>query len=200
MIIKVDKNPYDEPKNLYKYTEVDFPTGVTVLVGKNGSGKTTLLDYIKNYCEENNISVISYDNYLQGGGNSLEAALFHDDMQTLATLACSSEGQKISVNIGNTIGFIGRSVRNAESDSKLVILLDAVDSGLSIDTIVEIKDIFNLIINDASEKNVEVFIIVSANGYEFPNGSRCLNVTNGKFVTFANYEEYKKFILTDKTK
>lgn len=199
MIIKVDKNPYGEKKNLYKYTEVDFPTGLTVLVGKNGSGKTTLIDYINRQCEKENITVIKYNNYLDGGGYSMDRALYNDNIQMLASLVMSSEGQKISINIGNTIRTIGRTVHHAKEGSKIVILLDAVDSGLSIDTIVEVKDVFNLIIDDASKKNIEVFIIVSANGYEFPNGSRCLNVTTGKFVTFANYDEYKKFILKGKT-
>ena len=199
MIIKVDKNPYDDKKPLYKYTEVDLQTGLTVLVGRNGSGKTTFINFIeeniKNEVEAGKCTLFKFDNYTDGGGTSLSAALFHDNLNQLASLALASEGQRINRNIGEVIYKVGDAVRNAESGDKLVLLFDAIDSGLDVKNIVEVKDIFKLICGDCKRKEIELYIVVSANSYEFPNGEKCLNVKKGEYTEFADYDDYRKFIL-----
>lgn len=75
------------------------------------------------------------------------------------------------------------------------LLLDAVDSGYSIDNVIELKELFKLILKDSEEHDVHTYIIVSANEYELANSENCFDVANGKYITFANYEEYRKFIL-----
>ena len=77
---------------------------------------------------------------------------------------------------------------------ELWFLFDALDSGLSIDAIAELKtDLFQFVIDQNPDK--DVYIIVSANGYEFANGERCYDVANCKEVTFKDYNDYRKFIL-----
>lgn len=75
------------------------------------------------------------------------------------------------------------------------ILIDATDSGYSIDNIVEAKALFNKIIKDSKSLGKEAYIIVSANEYELANGEQCFDVIKGEYVTFDNYEEYKELIL-----
>ena len=41
----------------------------------------------------------------------------------------------------------------------------------------------------------EIYIVISANSYEMANREQCLDVYSGEYVTFKDYEEYKKFIL-----
>jgi len=38
-------------------------------------------------------------------------------------------------------------------------------------------------------------IVISANEYELANGEQCFDVNLGKYLTFDDYESYKKFIL-----
>lgn len=41
----------------------------------------------------------------------------------------------------------------------------------------------------------EIYIIISATRYEMATGEQCLDVYNGKYVTFKNYDEYRNMVL-----
>ena len=76
------------------------------------------------------------------------------------------------------------------------ILIDAIDSGYSVDNVIELKDLFNEIINDGKQNyGVDVYIIVSANEYEMASGENCFDVNACKYLKFKDYDDYKKFIL-----
>ena len=75
------------------------------------------------------------------------------------------------------------------------ILLDAMDSGFSIDNVIEMKDLFQLVLNDAKQMGIELYIVISSNEYELVDGAECLDVTSGKYMQFKSYSEYKEFIL-----
>jgi len=75
-------------------------------------------------------------------------------------------------------------------------LLDAVDSGLSIDYIDELKEkLFQFIIDDCKKKGIDIYFVVSANSYEMARESDCFDVYEGKYKKFKDYEEYREFIL-----
>ena len=110
------------------------------------------------------------------------------------------------MNIGNFAEKLGFFVKNGmqnkrkdnaeelETSKERWILLDAIDSGLSVDNIVDLKEqLFETIL----EYNCgnEIYIIVSANEYELARNEMCFDVYNGKYIEFKNYEEYRDFIL-----
>lgn len=74
------------------------------------------------------------------------------------------------------------------------ILLDAIDSGFSIDNIVDFKEYLLKPLLGLGFGN-EIYIVISANSFEMANGEQCLDVYNGKYTSFNDYEEYKDFIL-----
>ena len=80
------------------------------------------------------------------------------------------------------------------------ILLDAMDSGYSIDNVIDMKDFFQLVIDDTKRHGKELYIIVSSNEYELAHESNCFNVMEGRYISFNNYDEYKKFILKTREK
>lgn len=180
--------------NIYKNTEFAFEPGVSCLVGRNGSGKTTLLQEIKRTLEKENVPCFMYDNYKQGGANAMDKYAFHGDMELLATAFSSSEGERIIVNYGQTLKNIGSFVRKSVvgGAKEIFILLDALDSGLSINNIREIKSVFKLIIKDA--KASDIYIIFSANAYEMAKGEKCIDVSTGEKITFTDYENYAELI------
>ena len=74
------------------------------------------------------------------------------------------------------------------------IFFDAIDSGLSVDNVVDVKEcLFKTIFDD--NPNTDVYIIVSANEYELARDESCFDVYNGKYIKFKDYEDYRNFIL-----
>ena len=217
---KLHKRYYGEDYDLYKKRTITINEGVTVLVGCNGSGKTTLLHQIKDQLKRDNIPFVSFDNLHEGGSRAMSTAAFYNDFAFMGTAMASSEGENIVMNIGTLAStlrhFIKTGATSRRSDAlerafakamwgddkneakevpnERWLLLDAIDSGLSVDNIVEVKEyLFKTILQDAGD--TKVYIVVSANEYELARGENCFDVYNGKYIKLSNYERYRKFIL-----
>lgn len=193
---------YWECGNLYNKCTHTFNKGLTVLVGCNGAGKSTTITQIRKKLVADNRPVFGFDNIINGGSNLYQGLLegYHPGgVKALSSLACSSEGEKIQQNmVIKARNGLKKAIEKASEsgDKELFLLFDAVDSGASIDNIIEMKDFFKLIIQDQKEKNdIDVFVIVSANSYEMANGEACYDIGHNKYVTFKDYDDYKKFIL-----
>lgn len=222
-IIKMWRDPYDAGFSTCRRKEVEFQTGVTVLVGCNGAGKSTMLHNVKDKLKKENIPVFFFDNEKDGGSSSIGEALFYGNIDFGATAMCSSEGENISMNLGkcaskwrkflqtgdngDRFNSLAKTITkiNGETEEKDVlnerwILLDAMDSGFSIDNVIEMKDLFSLVLEDAKKLEVDLYIVISSNEYELAHESNCMDVTEGKYMTFENYENYKKFILHTRKK
>ena len=196
-LIDIDQAPYDDNECLYMRKQYQFKPGVSVLVGCNGTGKTTLLDMIKERMRKAKIPCIMYDNLHDGGHQARSTAFFFEQMELGATLMCSSEGEQISINIANMATKIGKFVRENRGKPEIWILFDAIDSGLSVDNIVDVKDnLFRIILED--NKDSDVYIIVSANEYEMCRGEQCFAVTTGEYMVFNDYESYREFVLNSR--
>lgn len=194
-VFTVDTKPYDDCR-IYNRKNITVETGLTVLVGCNGAGKSTLLSYIKNDLDKNDIPVFMYDNVHDGGSRSTSNAIFRNQISLAATLFCSSEGEKINLNIQQIAGQLGQFIRQNQDKHEIWMLFDAIDSGFSIDNIQETKNnLFTTIISYCESRGIDIYIVVSANSYEMANGERCMDVWDGKYVRFNNYDEYKGFIL-----
>lgn len=215
--IKLWKDPYDCGFDLYKKRTIELKPGITVLVGCNGIGKTTLLYNIEDVLRKEKIPVAKFDNLSDGGSNSRSEKAFLEDFRFVAESMSSSEGENIVLNLMDLAGKLGRFIKTGvykrrhnpfedilkedENNGKDIeisnerwILFDAVDSGLSVDNIVELKEgLFKTIIEH--EKDNDIYIVVSANEYEMAREEPCLDVYNGKYVAFKDYEEYRDLIL-----
>lgn len=195
---EIPKHPYDNNVKVYLNSKVAINPGLTVLVGCNGSGKTTLLIYIKETLKALNIPYISYDNLMDGSYMAISTHMLYNDIASVAELATSSEGEQIYFNLGNIASDIGRFIQNNRDAAELFILLDAIDSGLSIDNILEIKEgLFKAILSDNPDK--DVYILVCANSFEMSIDTPCLDVRTGKYRTFKSYNSYRNFILKSRT-
>lgn len=220
---KLEKDYYEDGQNLYKKRTVTIKPGVTVLVGCNGIGKTTMLHQIESHLKEEEVPYIHFDNLRDGGSSARSSSLFYGDTMFAAISMCSSEGENIVLNMEKLAARIGNFVRTGEDNDRNIamqkaftnlfkdeedksnieipkerwILLDAIDSGLSVDNIVDIKEFLFKTILEHNCGN-EIYIIVSANEYEMARGENCFDVYNGKYITFKDYEEYRNFILDSK--
>lgn len=196
---KIDNDAYGEGIKMYNKATIELVPGVTVLVGCNGAGKSTLLKQLYGIVQKENIPCVMFDNLKDGGSNARSKAGFYGDITFLATSMCSSEGENIALNMGNFAKMIRSMFRNNPNDNEYWIFADAVDSGFSIDNVVELKDeLFKLILDIHKDK--EVYIVITANAYEMARGEQCFDVINGKYVSIKSYEKYRSVILKSRDK
>lgn len=211
--IKTWRDPYDAGFSTTRPREIAIEEGLTVLVGCNGAGKTTLLRNIAEECRTQGIPTESYDNLRSGGGMAKQSAFGCGNWSLGAALYSSSEGEAVKLNFGNMVsrvrkfletGFydnmenrISRILDKGENPpgNKRVLLFDAIDSGLSVDSVAEIRSVFDLILDDAKRLGVEVYIVASANEYELARCAPCFDVSSGRYIPIKSYEEYRSFVL-----
>lgn len=194
---RLRKDPYDEGQFFYKKTGFTVDEGITVLVGCNGSGKSTLMMLMKEYLrrKDEKTLILEYNDVHDGRSTGIEKQFYNNNINLAATMMCSSEGEQIWMNVGSFIGSIGRAVH--KSNRKNVwVFLDGIDSGLSIDNIIEMKEFFHEL--PTLEPDKHFYFIISANAFELACGEKCLDVANMKYVTFSNYEKYKRFVLASR--
>lgn len=193
---KIIQDWYDSGEKIYNKSSVQIKDGLTVLCGCNGCGKTTLLHQIKNALAKENIPFLHFDNLLDGGNNSVSESLWYGDMSFVAQAVCSSEGENVNMNIGKFAQKMGAFVRKNQTEKEIFFLMDAVDSGLSIDNVIDTKKyLFNFVIDNCRNKGISVYVIVSANEYELARGEQCLDTLNLKYIEFADYEDFRNYII-----
>lgn len=207
--MELSNNPYASNVNLFKKKTITFQEGVTVLVGANGTGKTTLLHLIYEHLQKENIPVYRFDNLIEGGkSENFEQFMFHGETEMAATSLMSSEGENIMLGVSALAKKVGSFIRTGkvkhmldflDEEKEVVnerwILLDATDSGLSIDNVIDLKNFFKFILKDTQQSNIETYIVISANEYELAAESNCFDVRNGKYITFNDYNDFREFII-----
>lgn len=193
--VKFYKDPCCLGYTIFENTLQSFNPGMTILVGCNGYGKTTALKTIQDFCDSAKIPCISYSDRTDGKSIMDFNFEFGDSDRAICELL-SSEGERISIHIGDTAAKIGRFIKDHKSSKKIVVLLDSLDSGLSIDGIQEFKHFVNTcLIPDCNKNNIQLYVIVTANAYELVVNEECHDVFTGKKVRFNSYNEYSDFVL-----
>lgn len=124
----------------------------------------------------------------------MNKALFIGDMQFVGSAMSSSEGESVSLNLMMTARKISAMFTHNPDADEYWILLDAADSGLSIDGVEDLKcGLFNSIFEKYSDKTI--YIIVSANEYEMARGEHCFDVVNCKYVNIKSYDRYRSIVM-----
>lgn len=219
--LKVHRDPIGEGFALTRAKEIILHPGVTVLVGCNGAGKTTLLHNLKHQVEEEQLPHVLFDNLSEGSSNAISKHMWLGNQDLGINMMLSSEGENIVHNIGHLASTLRNFVDTGQCDmvqsrrlaaaiwgdeykmpetDKRFLLLDAVDSGLSIDNIVDLDDLFNVMCNDARDKMKELYIVLTANSYELAAKYTAIDVQSGKEVKFCSYDDYRDFILASRAK
>lgn len=196
--VQVSTKPFDNFV-LYKNKKFDILPGVTSLVGCNGSGKSTFIEhFLIPYLNKHDIEHIDWNDRQKGGYTLMDKFLnFDNNIEGLAAMALSSEGERIVHGISEVLPKIGHKVRNS-GGKPLVVTFDAIDSGMSVDEIIEIRDLcFDVILPDAEKYGTLLFIVIAANNYEWCNDPRIhnINITTGNPIEIKSYDDFKDAIL-----
>lgn len=198
MIFEIeDKNYYD--RKLFDKKSFEIQPGITFLVGPNGSGKSTLLRHIKStieirnreYNEGEKIPVIFYDNNSEGGSAARSNYGFYGNIMALAESFSSSEGENVKNDMCNILVSEMHKRIHKSNCKEAFILLDGIDSGVSIDQIRDFKDFFDFVLSKEPDKNI--YIVISANSFEMVRDERCIcatTLTEKTFKTYGNFERY----------
>lgn len=192
---KIEREYYEDGMLLYKKQHATFEPGLTVLIGCNGCGKTTLIKQIKREVQDKlKLPCVYYDNVNKGGKSSMSEALFFNDMSFAASMFSASEGEGIALNLQKVAAQIGYMFKSYSNSEEYWILLDAIDSGLSVDAVTDVKEyLFKTVFEEFTDKNI--YIIVSANEYEMARGEKCYDTVNCRYVNVKTYERYRNIVL-----
>ena len=220
-IFKYDNKYYDDRK-IYKKSSIEINPGVTIFIGCNGSGKSTLIEIIKDDLKESGTPYYLYDNFKEGGSKraSVRASFGMESIVNALLINQLSEGEQINANIIDMGKDLFQYIESGASEedqrmsriSKMLsdnykekvdpehdqrwFLFDAIDSGYSIDNVVDFKEyILKPLIRQCAKHGKEAYIVVVANEYEMTVGEQSFNVVDGKYVDVSTYEKYKKQIL-----
>lgn len=220
--IPIIRAPYYAKEYIYSKKEFQFQPGVTILVGCNGSGKTTLINQMHDFLKSKKVPVLLFDNLRDGGSHARAEAAFHEDFAFLATSMASSEGENVVIGLNsmakNLKEFIdsgipqgrgdkltrafaravwGDEVDKQEQSNERWLLFDAIDSGLSIDNIIDIKQyLFETILKYAGDK--KIYIVCSCNSFEMARAENCMDIRNGQYFKCLDYEGYRRLILASR--
>ena len=182
MTIKLPNEVHGE--TLFNKKEITIDPGITILVGCNGAGKSSLLTVIKQHCDNNSIPVLSFDSIRDADKIANRTTL------GLVRSLSSSEGEKLRHILGSHASSIGYFIKT--NNGEKVLLFDAVDSGASIDNIIDLKDD---LFNTALKMTKDLYIVCAANSYEMVKFEKCLDVNSGNYLSFSDYEDFRSFII-----
>ena len=192
---KLINNYYGElPYKLFAKRTVTIETGLTVLVGCNGAGKTTMLRQIEQSLSDDGIPYLYHSNLTFGEKEAKSEAAFYGDFRFVADILASSEGENIINIVAAIAKRMGQLSQRNTNAKELWFLFDAIDSGLSIDNIVEIKETLFKHVQEF-EQGKDIYFVVSANEYEMARGERCFDVMHSKYRQFKTYDSFRKFVL-----
>ena len=187
----------DEDYKIFNKVQIQLNPGLTVLVGCNGAGKTTFLKQINQSLKNKDIPVMFHSNLTNGERELKSKAAFRSQFEIVALVMSSSEGENIVNVLSNIANEMGHMARSNPDAKELWFLFDAIDSGLSIDNIIEFKEVLIPLVIE-NNKDKDVYFLISANGYEFARKEKCFDVMNGKYITFNDYEDYRDYVLKSK--
>lgn len=221
------QDPYGQP--MFHNDHFTVTNKVTVFAGPNGYGKSTLTKMLKRCLklqdieesektarergisrafsvignkEENtskNITFISYDAHADSYQNATASNLLSENHQMFSIRIESSEGQNKLYSLMEVFDAAKEVVMENKELEQIILFVDGIDSGLSIDMINLIMSTLDLKLGQIEQYGVEVALILTTNNYEMCRERTVYDPITFESVTYTNYEEFRKDMLAKST-
>ena len=196
-MLRIKTTPFytDFYEEVFSGDEVfEFNEGLTCLVGCNGSGKSTLMKQIqRDYWDKDTVFYIN--------GRTIQDEVRHSSMmegrlQDFSLMIGFSEGETVSNTLQVLSKSMGSFVLNTSRDHNYgIILIDGLDSGLSIDGMDFMMNFFTDVVLKTLPEDFKLYLIIACNSYEMCRDCDCISVQNQDHMKFSDYEDYREFIL-----
>ena len=140
------------------------------------------------------LGFISYDSHADDHTNTMSSTLVNKDLAQFALRSESSEGQNnlySMMDLFNNAKAVAKKHQNLE---QLIIFVDGIDSGLSVDMIDLIVRTLDVKIKQVEDQNsnLEVAMIFTTNNYEMVRDSIALDPITSEPIEYENYEDFRK--------
>ena len=181
---------------IFPTTELELEEGLTVIAGCNGAGKSTLLSDIKLFCKEREQLAVYLDCVTKFQSADLNYVTDFAP-ETVMMKAWRSEHEHYE---GMFAEWVGRVRPSDKFKGKTVfILIDGLDSGGDVTNFQRHLDLFDLMVQDAKERDIHMYLLVTCNNFHYLSQAK-----SGKVLFSPTFErrvlpaykdtEYKEYI------
>lgn len=139
------------------------------------------------------IGFISYDSHADDHTNSISASLVNNNMRQLLLRRESSEGENNLISLADLFDNAQAVANENPNLEHLIIFVDGIDSGLSVDKIDFIVRSLDLKIKQVESQNpdLNVALVFTANHYEMVRNPPTVDPITFETVNYNDYEEFR---------
>lgn len=140
------------------------------------------------------IGFISYDSHADDHTNSISASLVNNNMRQLLLRQESSEGENNLISLADLFDNAQAVANENPNLEHLIIFVDGIDSGLSVDKIDFIVRSLDLKIKQVESQNpdLNVALVFTANHYEMVRNLPTVDPITFETVNYNDYEEFRR--------
>lgn len=139
------------------------------------------------------IGFISYDSHADDHTNSISASLVNNNMRQLLLRRESSEGENNLISLADLFDNAQAVANENPNLEHLIIFVDGIDSGLSVDKIDFIVRSLDLKIKQVESQNpdLNVALVFTANHYEMVRNLPTIDPITFETINYSDYEEFR---------
>ena len=139
------------------------------------------------------IGFISYDSHADDHTNSISASLVNNNMRQLLLRRESSEGENNLISLGDLFDNAQAVAKEHPDLEHLIIFVDGIDSGLSVDKIDFIVRNLDLKIKqvESQNPNLNVALVFTANHYEMVRNLPTIDPITFEKISYNDYEKFR---------
>lgn len=147
------------------------------------------------------IGFMAYDSHADDHSNAISSALTHQNLMLFALRKESSEGENNLYSLSELFNNAGAVAKEYPNLEQLVLFVDGIDSGLSVDMLDLIVRTLDIKIQqvESLNPNLEVAIVFTTNNYEMTRSLPTFDPTTFEPVSYDNYEDFRTDMLAKST-